>query len=484
MQNTSDNSGIEISSAPILSPLISFNTTSAEELNKGEKKGAFSVRQDQLNPDSANLNEIKPEIIGQLTNQNQASNNLKPEAFSENEDANSFFIDYKNKFLKTFYSEVTLEDENQQKLIEHLLVVGFQRDKYSENIHNVFLNYHEDSKEKESSNFLSTFKDWCKQKTDKSIKQRFYLSLFNTAILSAIFTLGFFGMWIPALILSISSGLMFGILEGVPKRNIANIGHLQDHLSKKIDASSIEYLRNIYKDRSFEKTKLDEIMPSNKKFNDYLDNPNQYKFDGEKLVDKSSSDKINQGAIARLTANFSGVILSIAFNLTKKFTTIEDSISPVVMNVIGGFLIPIMPILVYFLTKFCSNYRQNNLEQKQKFVDKFADITFNQDSWKKNNIQEVQSSIIQAMDNFKGTFQATDSNGRIQSNTYSQQDTWNNPTKAISFGPWLGAKIMSNAGKKLDVKVDNLTESRPSSRISNALVAQTPLSDRLESLRQ
>ena len=43
---------------------------------------------------------------------------------------------------------------------------------------------------------------------------------------------------------------------------------------------------------------------------------------------------------------------------------------------------------------------------------------------------------------------------------------------------------MSNAGKKLDVKVDNLTESRPSSRISNALVAQTPLSDRLESLRQ
>ena len=141
------------------------------------------------------------------------------------------------------------------------------------------------------------------------------------------------------------------------------------------------------------------------------------------------------------------------------------------MNVIGGFLIPIMPILVYFLTKFCSNYRQNNLEQKQKFVDKFADITFNQDSWKKDDIGKVKSSIIQAMDNFKGIFKATDSNG-IQSNTYSQQDTWNNPTKAISFGPWLGAKIMSNIVKNspagLPVRFDDLTESRPSSRILGA----------------
>lgn len=248
------------------------------------------------------------------------------------------FKNYKSKI------STTLGAENYQTLIENTLKKGFEGDKFRNNIENIFKNFFVDKnlRNNSSEDFIKSFCDWSKDKIDQSLKVRRNVMFLNVFLLFVAFGISFVNP-IAGISFGVISSIGCSIMEGVAKRNIANIGHLQTHFGNKIEKATHNLIENV--------NKIDEFNQSSK------DRLNQY--------NKPDNQK-NESGFYRGLSYFSGFIISSTFNITNRIISIADATSPVIFGLIGS-IIPLLPLLVYLLSSKSANARCKSISNRSEY---------------------------------------------------------------------------------------------------------------------
>ncbi len=149
---------------------------------------------------------------------------MHPQISHETVDINKIFKENKSKILKT------LGSSNYQELLEQTLKEGFKGDKFRENEEKIFKNFFVENQNSNNSltNFLISFNKWSKNKIDQNLNVRFRVMILNVLLLFGAFGISFINP-IGGMTFGIISSIACTITEGVAKRNISNIGHLQTH---------------------------------------------------------------------------------------------------------------------------------------------------------------------------------------------------------------------------------------------------------------
>jgi hypothetical protein len=332
----------------------------------------------------------------------------------------------KSKLERFFGSENILELKND-------LIEGLKGDKFRENNKNILNNFFKDNPN--SNNFLNDFCTWSEDKTKESLKTRFRIATINVILLSIATVLTFFLSPIAGVSVGVISSLACSVAEGVAKRNISNIGHLQQHLGNKIEASTSKMIES----RNNPSLNFDAQASLA-----FLSKPDNYK---------------NKSGIARGLSFFSGFIISNAFNLTNRYSSINFISSPIVMGVIGAF-IPFLPLFGYLFSKKSAEYRNKTIQNRKDYFNESVKIFYSSDSQNMSVPNQI-SSLDQISNSFKEHMRNSDCDGKIISdkgfNKNEKSDNIFNPSKAITLPIWLSSKshrvindnILKNENKDL-----------------------------------
>ena len=347
---------------------------------------------------------------------------MNPQISHETVDVNNIFKENKIKILKG------LGSLNSKELLEVILKEGFNGDKFRENDEKIFKNFFVENQNSNNSqdNFLKSFDQWTKNKIDQSLKVRFQVMILNVLLLFGAFGISFVNP-IGGMTFGIISSIACAITEGVAKRNISNIGHLQTHFGNKIEEATKDLIKNVSQDDDFKgeaKTTLNELQK-----------PKNFKY---------------TSATSRGLSYFSGFAISSIFNITNRITPISEIASPIIFGAIGS-IIPLLPLLVYFFSSKSANQRCQALSNRSDYFNQINDIVFLRDNWNvqdpqnTQNPQDINSKLNGLTDKFNIHIRESDCDGRLPQNKKfkknPESDYQYNPTKAVILPQYLSAKI-------------------------------------------
>lgn len=338
------------------------------------------------------------------------------------------FEEQKANFLKR------LGAKSDKDLYKNILKESFAGDAFEDNIEALFANYYS-QKGKSCERFYDSFLSWGEEKLDEAFKLRWKVAGVNTLGLFGAFGLSFANP-IAGIAAGVAVSVTAGVAEGVAKRNIANFGHLQSHLSHKIHACATRMIEKALK--------LDCLTPQAKQNLQDLERP---------------KNKSKKSALARLTSYFSGPIVSGVNNLVSRFS----GISTLASGVIGTF-IPFLPLVTVGLSRIASNIRHKSTISEGQFLDNVAQIIFDENSW--SDKQKSAAEIEKLSQEFSQELAASDNHGRIPLDkkkyhkaTSQSKDKNTNIKKGITFLPWLSAKVHKFIKRKLLKKdVEDIAE--------------------------
>lgn len=261
-----------------------------------------------------------------------------------------------------------LDSKDNSDLYENILARSFSGDNFENNIKAIFSNYYL-QEGINGNDFYNSFLLWIEKKLDDAFKIRKTIAAKNTIGLC-----GAFGLSLINPVAGIATGIAVsataGVAEGVAKRNIANLGHLQGHLSHKVHSCTIKMIERAMK--------LDCFTPQARTKLQDLENP------------KSTSKK---SALARFASYVSGPVVSGANNLVSRFS----GISTVISGTIGAF-VPFLPLLTVKLSKMAANLRHKSAVNEGKFLNNAADIIFDERSW--TDKKQASAAIKELMQEF------------------------------------------------------------------------------------
>ena len=344
---------------------------------------------------------------------------MNPQISLETVVVNNIFKENKLKILKG------LGSSNPNELLEVTLKEGFKGDKFRENDEKIFKNFFVENQNSNNSqdNFLKSFDQWSKNKIDQSLKVRFRVMILNVLLLFGAFGISFVNP-IGGMTFGIISSIACAITEGVAKRNISNIGHLQTHFGNKIEEATKDLIKNVSHDDDFKveaKTTLNELQK-----------PINFKY---------------TSATSRGLSYFSGFAISSIFNITNRITPISEIASPIIFGAIGS-IIPLLPLLVYFFSSKSANKRCQTLSNRSEYFNQINDIIFRRDNWNvqdTQNPQDINSKLNGLTDKFNSHIRDSDCDGRLTDNPKfkknPESDYQYNPTKAVILPQYLSAKI-------------------------------------------
>jgi len=321
----------------------------------------------------------------------------------------------KTQFLKTLGAN----DEN--SLYQETLVNGFLGDNFKNNNFNIFRNFCNQKKIPDSNNFFNDFISWSKEKIYEAFKNRFKIVIFNIFGLFAAFAISFFAI-LPAIVFAIMVGISCGILEGVAKRNVANIGHLQTHLGNKIQQAT----HNL----------IDKISKS-----DFLS-------DNAKSELKNIKHPLSnnpQSALTRGLSYFSGMVVGLVYNLSTRFLATPENISPIIFKLIEAF-IPFMSLVSYLFSKKSAQLRQQTAKNRCEYLNSLCDIIYEKKSWNEDvSDMQINGELSKLSKSFNDHIKSSDISGRLQDDPKFKKnensDSPTNPSKVITFVPWLSANF-------------------------------------------
>ena len=288
---------------------------------------------------------------------------------------------------------------NSSELLSNTLKNGFSGDKFRNNNQNIFNNFFRENnfENDQSQNFLEKFNEWTKNKIDQSLKVRFRVMILNVLLLFGAFGISFVNP-IGGMTFGIISSIACAITEGVAKRNISNIGHLQTHFGNKIEEATKDLIKNVSQDVDFKdeaKTTLNELQK-----------PINFKY---------------TSATSRGLSYFSGFAISSIFNITNRITPISEIASPIIFGAIGS-IIPLLPLLVYFFSSKSANQRCQTLSNRSEYFNQINDIVFLRDNWNiqdpqnTQNPQNINSKLNNLTDKFNSHIRDSDCDGRLPQN--------------------------------------------------------------------
>jgi hypothetical protein len=355
------------------------------------------------------------------------------------------------KELKKNFLE-NLGAENKEKLRENLRN-AFVGDAFRDNIDGIFGNYFVGSAAQNQNNFYESFLVWTKKKIDNSFKVRRKIATLNTIGLFGAFGLNF--LFTPvAMAFGAAISLVSSIAEGVAKRNIANLGHLEAHLSHKIQGCTQRMIGKLTEANAGILTS-DAIL---------------------KLQQlKSPKNQSAKSASARFASYFSGPVVSAVNNLVSRFV----GISAVAAGVIGAF-IPFLPLFTFGLSKFAANLRHKAAVSEMKFVKQVANIIFDEN----NLVPDGKEKLSGIVKDFAQEFSQSDNHGRVKGEPKfhevkaGSKDKKTNPKKAITLPTWAAAKVHKFVAKKLGQNVEDVAEFREVA-FNGARVLVNPASESL-----
>lgn len=242
---------------------------------------------------------------------------------------------------------------------------------------------------------------------------------------------------IPALIVSTIATGTLGVAESREKRNIASIGHSQEHLVK----SQINAVKKLYSDN---KNKLTDNAKKEIETILGLKNPNNL---GSK--------------VARGVSYVSGPVVSL-------FKTIYSGAKKLAQtsafNIVFGVIAPIMPFINVAVSSISAHLRHKSIRKDSEKFEEVVNILFNSQNY--DNSNEVNFESLK--DAFKEEFllghhqkanNISDKKSikeRIKERFF-KGDKKSNVTKAIALPNWLGNKIRKMIPAPEKFKTEDLT---------------------------
>ena len=304
--------------------------------------------------------------------------------------------------------------KDRRDLYQNILPQAFGGDSYEDNIRKIFGNYRKE--EVDEDEFFDRFLLWGEKKLDEAFNFRWKVAKGNTVGLFGAFGLTFANP-IAGIAFGVGVTLAAGVAEGVAKRNIANFGHLQAHLSHKIHGCVSRMIEEVSSSTSLTdeaKTRLRSLShPENKS---------------------------KKSALARFASYFSGPVVSGVNNLVSRFA----SVSSLASGLVGTF-IPFLPLITYRLSKFASNIRHKSALEESRFFSDVAEVLFDEKSWVDKDVGARELETLTS--NFSQQLSLCDEHGRIPGEKKyhkakpGSKDKNTNIKKGITFLPYLAAKV-------------------------------------------
>ncbi len=301
---------------------------------------------------------------------------------------------------------------------------GLAGDKFKNNNENILKNFYKDNSV--SDDFVGDFFNWSINKTNDALKTRKTIAILNSLLLISALLLTTFLSPIVGILFGLISSSVCNIAEGVAKRNIANIGHLQTHIGNKIEASTKKMIE----------LSLESSSPLNDEAKDTLrnlDNPQNY--------------KVNSG-IARGLSMFSGFVVGSIFNIVNRF--FSDSIFfSSGLKILLGIIISLLPFAGYSFSRISVNYRNKTAEKRSEYFRSATYKIFHSQSIANannpNHLNSPTPDFTPITNAFKEHMENSDCDGRISTdkafNKNEKSDNMFNPTKAITLPTWVSSKI-------------------------------------------
>jgi hypothetical protein len=327
---------------------------------------------------------------------------------------NDDLITLKSNFL------MNLGAEDNRDLFENILKKSFRGDSFERNNENIFKNFYQKNNGI-NQDFLQEFSLFAQNKIDTCVNTRKKIAIANSVGLAGAFLMNFFLTPLAGIPMAIGVTLVSSVAEGVAKRNMANIGHLERHFGDKIEQATNDFIEN-----------------SNK-----LLTPEAQ----EKIRLLKYKDKNSQSAILRGFNYISGALVSGVEKITNRFITVAENVALILTPVIGS-IIPILPIINYKIAEISTRMRHNTAKEKFDYLRKVVEIVFDE--------QNLNSSMHNKTEDLKKSIKAfafhiatSDVHGRVvgekkfhpkPTKDYAK-DTVKNPSKWITFSSFASAKI-------------------------------------------
>ena len=351
-----------------------------------------------------------------------------------------------NNFLKF------LGNDNQDNL-RITLDKAFEGDSYEQNNRHTFDNFfHEinsnpyrsqsqsnpDNSDTDN-NILMCFANWGQGKLDNAFSLRFKIAIASSIFLAISLVITMQLNFFAGVALAGLTTFTSAIAEGVAKRNIANYGHLSQHLTKKISGVNKKII------------------------NDYFNNPDLDESAKQKLQKLKSQSYAKTSATFRGLSYFSGFSVNAFKNITER---LAPSLS--LATSIIGFVIPVLPILVTLFSMLNSFFRQKTIKNEANNLDKLHQIINNQNSWKRTVV--LSSKLEEFNGKFKDYLEKTDNHGKLPNDKgyhklpANKKDHSLNPSKAVIVPAWISAKIHRKIAKFFKKPSQDIAKINPSIR--------------------